>query len=57
MDERARFLPTFLRQRDPHGIGGTHEHGLNAAIVKGVRAFMEAKKISVKVTIGSDDIR
>jgi len=38
--------------------GGTHENGLNAAIVKAVRGFMEAKKISVKgVTIGAEDIR
>jgi len=38
--------------------GGTHESGLNGAVVKGVRAFMEAKKISVKgITVGSEDIR
>ena len=38
--------------------GGTHESGLNAAIVKAVRGFMTAKKISVKgVTIGAEDIR
>ena len=38
--------------------GGTHENGFNTALVKAVRAFMEAKKISVKgVTISAEDIR
>jgi DNA gyrase subunit B len=38
--------------------GGTHENGLNASVVKAVRAFMEAKKIAPKgVTVSSEDIR
>lgn len=38
--------------------GGTHENGLNGSIVKAVRGFMEAKKITVKgVTVGAEDIR
>ncbi len=40
------------------GSGGTHESGVNTAIVKAVRAFMEAKRIAPKgVTIGAEDIR
>ena len=40
----------------PHG--GTHESGLSTSIVKGVRAFMEAKNIAVRgVTITAEDIR
>jgi DNA gyrase subunit B len=42
----------------PTGSGGAHENGLNAAIAKAVRAFMEAKKIQPKgVTLTSEDIR
>ncbi|MFT3769952.1 MAG: DNA topoisomerase IV subunit B [Minicystis sp.] len=42
----------------PTGSGGTHENGFNTAIVKAVRAFMEAKKIQPKgVTLNADDIR
>ena len=42
----------------PTGSGGTHENGFNAAIVKAVRAFVEAKKIQPKgVTLTADDIR
>ncbi|APR79529.1 Topoisomerase IV subunit B [Minicystis rosea] len=42
----------------PTSIGGTHESGFNTAIVKAVRAFMEAKKIQPKgVTLNADDIR
>ncbi len=38
--------------------GGTHETGLNSAIVKSVRAFIEAKKLPVKgVSLSADDIR
>ncbi|MEM6786901.1 MAG: DNA topoisomerase IV subunit B [Myxococcota bacterium] len=38
--------------------GGTHEGGLNSAIVKSVRAFIEAKKLPVKgVTLTAEDIR
>ncbi len=40
------------------GSGGTHENGLSAAVVKAVRAFMEAKKLVVKgVTLTAEDIR
>ncbi len=40
----------------PHG--GTHESGLSTSIVKGVRAFMEAKNIAPRgVTITAEDIR
>jgi DNA gyrase subunit B len=42
----------------PTGSGGTHENGFNGAVVKAVRAFMEAKKIQPKgVTLTADDIR
>ncbi len=42
----------------PTPSGGTHEQGLNAAIVKAVRGFMEAKKITVKgMTLSAEDIR
>jgi DNA gyrase subunit B len=42
----------------PTGSGGTHENGLNTAIVKAVRAFIDAKKIQPKgVTLSADDIR
>jgi len=38
--------------------GGTHESGFNTSLVKAVRAFMEAKKITVKgVSISAEDIR
>jgi DNA gyrase subunit B len=42
----------------PTGSGGSHESGLNAAVVKAVRAFIEAKKIQPKgVTLTAEDIR
>ena len=42
----------------PTHAGGSHESGLNSAIVKAVRAFIEAKKIQPKgVTLTADDIR
>ncbi len=42
----------------PTHAGGTHEAGLNAAVVKAVRAFIEAKKVQVKgVTLTAEDIR
>jgi DNA gyrase subunit B len=42
----------------PTGSGGSHESGFNAAIVKAVRAFIEAKKIQPKgVTLTAEDIR
>ena len=42
----------------PTPDGGTHENGFNAAIVKAVRAFIEAKKIQPKgVTLTAEDIR
>ncbi len=42
----------------PTASGGTHEGGFNTAVVKAVRAFMEAKKIVPKgVTLTADDIR
>ncbi len=38
--------------------GGTHEQGFSAAAVKAVRAFIEAKGITVKgLTLGTEDIR
>jgi DNA gyrase subunit B len=38
--------------------GGTHENGLSGSIVKAVRAFMEAKKVSIKgLTMTAEDIR
>ncbi|MBM4359603.1 MAG: type IIA DNA topoisomerase subunit B [Deltaproteobacteria bacterium] len=38
--------------------GGTHVSGLNTAVVKAVRSFIETKTIAVKgVTLGSEDIR
>ncbi|NUP05248.1 MAG: type IIA DNA topoisomerase subunit B [Polyangiaceae bacterium] len=42
----------------PTTNGGTHENGLNSAVVKAVRAFIEAKKVQVKgVTLTAEDIR
>lgn len=42
----------------PTASGGSHESGFNAAIVKAVRAFIEAKKIQPKgVTLTAEDIR
>jgi DNA gyrase subunit B len=42
----------------PTADGGTHVNGLNSAIVKAVRAFVEARKIQVKgVTLTAEDIR
>src|SRR5262245_4760255 len=42
----------------PTGSGGSHENGFNTAIVKAVRAFIEAKKIQPKgVTLTAEDIR
>jgi DNA gyrase subunit B len=42
----------------PTHAGGSHESGLNSAVVKAVRAFIEAKKIQPKgVTLTADDIR
>ncbi len=42
----------------PTSSGGSHENGLNGAIVKAVRAFMEAKKIQPKgLSLTSEDIR
>ncbi|HEY4118541.1 MAG TPA: DNA topoisomerase IV subunit B [Byssovorax sp.] len=42
----------------PTGSGGTHESGFSSAIVKAVRAFVDAKKIAPKgVTLTADDIR
>jgi DNA gyrase subunit B len=42
----------------PTHAGGSHESGFNTAIVKAVRAFIEAKKIQVKgVTLSAEDIR
>jgi DNA gyrase subunit B len=38
--------------------GGTHVSGLNTAVVKAVRSFIETKNIAIKgVTLGSEDIR
>ncbi|HVK66758.1 MAG TPA: DNA topoisomerase IV subunit B [Polyangium sp.] len=42
----------------PTHSGGSHESGFNTAIVKAVRAFIEAKKIQPKgVTLTAEDIR
>jgi DNA gyrase subunit B len=42
----------------PTGSGGTHESGFGTAVVKAVRAFMEAKNVQPKgVTLTADDIR
>lgn len=42
----------------PTHAGGTHEAGLNAAVVKAVRNFIEAKKVQPKgVTLSAEDIR
>ncbi len=42
----------------PTRSGGAHEAGLSAAVVKAVRAFMEAKSIQPKgVSLGAEDIR
>jgi DNA gyrase subunit B len=54
--------PDFYLRSFVNGIrtqsGGTHENGLNAAVVKAVRAFIETKKLAVKgVTLSAEDIR
>jgi len=42
----------------PTSNGGTHESGFNTAVVKAVRAFIDAKKIQPKgVTLTAEDIR
>jgi DNA gyrase subunit B len=42
----------------PTGSGGTHENGLKQALVKAVRGYMAAKKLSPKgVTLTADDMR
>jgi DNA gyrase subunit B len=42
----------------PTPDGGTHEAGFLSAVVKAVRGFIEAKKITPKgVTLGAEDIR
>lgn len=42
----------------PTSDGGTHEHGLSAAVVKAVRSFIETKKITIKgVSLNAEDIR
>ena len=38
--------------------GGTHENGLSSSLVKAVRGFIDAKKITVKgVSVSAEDIR
>ncbi|MSP26831.1 MAG: type IIA DNA topoisomerase subunit B [Myxococcales bacterium] len=54
-------LDTYVRSY-ANGIrtqsGGTHEQGLSAAVVKSVRAFIQAKDIAIKgLTLGAEDIR
>jgi DNA gyrase subunit B len=50
-------IKSYVNGIPTHG-GGSHESGLSAAIVKAVRAFMDAKKIQPKgVTLTADDIR
>jgi DNA gyrase subunit B len=54
--------PEYYMRSYVNGIptlsGGTHEAGLNAAVVKAVRGFMEAKQIQPKgVTLSAEDIR
>ena len=42
----------------PTGSGGTHESGVSTAIVKAVRAFMEAKSLAPRgLTLTAEDIR
>jgi DNA gyrase subunit B len=42
----------------PTGSGGTHENGLGTAVVKAVRAFIEAKSLAPRgVTLTAEDIR
>ncbi len=42
----------------PNPDGGTHETGLNGAVAKAVRNFIETKKVQVKgVTLTAEDIR
>jgi DNA gyrase subunit B len=53
-DEQVRSYANGIRTPD----GGTHESGFTSAIVKAVRAFIEAKKLQPKgLTLTSDDIR
>ncbi|MCC7539157.1 MAG: type IIA DNA topoisomerase subunit B [Deltaproteobacteria bacterium] len=42
----------------PTSSGGTHENGMKSAVVKAVRNYLEAKRITPKgVTLTADDIR
>ncbi len=51
------YLRSYVNGIPTHS-GGTHESGMNAAVVKAVRSFMDAKAIAVKgVTLGAEDIR
>jgi DNA gyrase subunit B len=51
------YLRSYVNGIPTHS-GGTHESGFNTAIVKAVRAFIEAKKIQPKgVTLTAEDIR
>jgi DNA gyrase subunit B len=56
-DSTDEILRSYVNGIPTHS-GGAHESGYNAAVVKAVRAFMEAKKIQPKgVTLTADDIR
>jgi len=51
------YLRSYVNGIPTHS-GGTHENGFNAAVVKAVRAFIDAKKIQPKgVTLTAEDIR
>jgi topoisomerase-4 subunit B len=63
---RAEWAITWLDQADgfintyantiPTGQGGTHEAGLRAALVKGLRAYGELKKQKAAATITAEDV-
>jgi DNA gyrase subunit B len=56
-DSTDEHLRSYVNGIPTHS-GGTHESGFNSAIVKAVRAFIEAKKIQPKgVTLTAEDIR
>ncbi|MBW2459168.1 MAG: DNA topoisomerase IV subunit B, partial [Deltaproteobacteria bacterium] len=56
-DSLDYYLRSYVNGIPTHS-GGAHENGLSAAVVKAVRAFMEAKNLAVKgLTLGAEDIR
>jgi DNA gyrase subunit B len=56
-EDTTEFVKSYVNGI-PTGSGGSHENGLSAAIVKAVRAFMEAKSLAPRgLTLTAEDIR